>query len=414
MDSSLSGEDLQLQDAWALAGEWLWDGNSDICQQELCVVIQGDRIQGVCSCEEARRFGMAVKVHHGCCLLPGLIDAHVHMEFDETYPLHQQPELPREKLVATMEQRANRMVRSGITTARDLGGRNFVSLELRDAISARKIIGPRLLCAGQPITVPGGHCHQWGGVAATLTEARAVVERQVSENTDWIKVMATGGMRTPGTDITKAQFQHSDLEEIVKHSNACGRYVAAHAHGTAGVAAAVAAGCRTVEHCTWIGDGGLWGCLDEAVVQQMVTRGTFVSPTAHANWRYRPMGDRNYKRMCSALQQLRQAGVPLIASSDAGAIPRLSHNALAGGVEVLAAMADLTPIEALRSATSTCAEALGLGTVCGRIAAGLAADLLLVDGNPTTDLSALRRPRMIVACGRCIEPEAPPPPPRWN
>merc|ERR1712227_714683 len=132
--------------------------------------------------------------------------------------------------------------------------------------------------------------------------------------------MATGGMRTPGTDVQRAQFREVELKEIVAMASVYKLPVAAHAHGVDGVVAAVAAGCKTVEHCTWIGPGG-WGSVDDETVDQMAIRGVCVAPTAHANWSRRPMGDRNYKRMCAALQRLRVAGVPLLASSDAGAIP---------------------------------------------------------------------------------------------
>merc|ERR1712194_469388 len=123
----------------------------------------------------------------------------------------------------------------------------------------------------------------------------------------------------------------------------------------------------------------------------------------------RPMGDRNYHRMCAALRRLRRAGVPILASSDAGAIPGLPHDALARGVEVLATMADLNNIEALQSATSLCAKGLGISEECGRLAPGLSADLLLVFGDPTQDLTALRRPCFVVAAGRQVESVTPPP-----
>eukprot|EP00411_Alexandrium_monilatum_P099941 CAMPEP_0175784766 /NCGR_PEP_ID=MMETSP0097-20121207/78981_1 /TAXON_ID=311494 /ORGANISM="Alexandrium monilatum, Strain CCMP3105" /LENGTH=198 /DNA_ID=CAMNT_0017095655 /DNA_START=45 /DNA_END=638 /DNA_ORIENTATION=+ len=198
--------------------------------------------------------------------MPGLIDAHVHMEFSEDHPLHEQPLLSDEQLLRCMAERALRMLRSGITAARDLGGRNFAALRLRDEIEAGRLQGPRLVCAGQPLTTPGGHCHQWGGAASSVQEAKAVVQRQARNGVDWIKVMATGGMRTPGTDVRMAQFSVELLSEVVAEAKALGLPVAAHAHGSAGVAAAVAAGCRTVEHCTWIGEGGLWGSTDDAVV----------------------------------------------------------------------------------------------------------------------------------------------------
>ncbi|CAK9065843.1 unnamed protein product [Durusdinium trenchii] len=342
--------------------------------------------------------------------MPGLIDAHVHIEFSEHFPLHNQPFLTTSELMESMAERALRMVRCGITTARDLGGRNFAALSLRDEIRQKRRFGPRLLCAGQPLTTPKGHCHQWGGEAGSLEEAFAVVERQVLHGADWIKVMATGGMRTPGTNVEEAAFSSDFLSEVVQKASASKRPVAAHAHGAAGVIAAVQAGCRTVEHCTWIAKAGQWGCVDDTTIKEMARQGIAVAPTAHANWRRKPMGERNYERLCVALQQLRSTGVQLLASSDAGAIPGLSHDALAGGIQVLASMARMKPVDALRAATSASAECLGVGSECGRLAEGLSADLLLVAGDPTRDLTALERPLLVVAAGRRIEPLVPPPP----
>ncbi|CAK9065842.1 unnamed protein product [Durusdinium trenchii] len=332
--------------------------------------------------------------------MPGLIDAHVHIEFSEHFPLHNQPFLTTSELMESMAERALRMVRCGITTARDLGGRNFAALSLRDEIRQKRRFGPRLLCAGQPLTTPKGHCHQWGGEAGSLEEAFAVVERQVLHGADWIKVMATGGMRTPGTNVEEAAFSSDFLSEVVQKASASKRPVAAHAHGAAGVIAAVQAGCRTVEHCTWIAKAGQWGCVDDTTIKEMARQGIAVAPTAHANWRRKPMGERNYERLCVALQQLRSTGVQLLASSDAGAIPGLSHDALAGGIQVLASMARMKPVDALRAATSASAECLGVGSECGRLAEGLSADLLLVAGDPTRDLTALERPLLVVAAGR--------------
>jgi len=244
---------------------------------------------------------------------------------------------------------------------------------------------------------------------SNVEEAKAAVRRQHQHGTDWLKVMATGGMRTPGTNVEAAQFSKEGLQEIIAEAAACGLPVAAHAHGTAGVVAAVAAGCKTVEHCTWISNGQ-WGSVDDSTLLEMAQRGVCVAPTAHANWSRRPMGERNYQRMCAALQRLRHAGIPLLASSDAGAIRGLPHDALAGGIEVLATMANMSPVEALQTATSVCAKAIGLGEVCGRLAPGLSADLVLVSGDPTQDLRALRRPQVVVAAGRLAKPDVEPPP----
>lgn len=299
------------------------------------------------------------------------------------------------------------MVQHGITTARDLGGSaRFLALDLRDEIAAGRALGPRLLCAGQPLTSPAGHCHQWGGEVATSTEIRATVDRQAHRGTDWIKVMATGGLRTPGTRPDQAQFSEADLREVVAAAAAHGLPVAAHAHATVGITAAVAVGCRTVEHCSWIGPRGWCTGVDEATILEIARKGISVVPTANANWAAWPKDAKIFTDTRAALQRLRAAGVPLVASSDSGAIPGCSHDNLAGALVALARLTDMTYVEALRSATSVAADALGLGLVCGRLRPGLAADMVVAPspaGEPLSDLRRLRRPRVVVARGRRLD-----------
>ena len=141
----------------------------------------------------------------GLTAIPGLIDAHVHLELnpDDKDP----PAAKRDtaRLTQAMAERAEAMVHAGITTARDLGGGAWRELDLRDRIDAGELAGPRLICSGQPITSIGGHCHFWGGEAANLSEAKVVLARQVAKRVDLIKVMATGGRLTRGTDPQKPQ-----------------------------------------------------------------------------------------------------------------------------------------------------------------------------------------------------------------
>lgn len=407
-DTSVARPQLNLPDTmgmWGIAGDLLWDGINDEVREGLCVVVLRDRIASLCTLSEACRRGVPVQHFPACCIMPGMIDAHVHMEFSEHFPLHEQPKLTCHELRAAMEARALRMVQHGITAARDLGGTStFAAVDLRNDIMAGRVVGPRLVCAGQPITCPNGHCHQWGGVVNSMAEIRPMINKQVERGVDWIKVMATGGLRTPGTNPQKAQFSEDWLFEIVAASTSHGRPVAAHAHGTAGITAAVRAGCHTIEHCSWIGQFGWCSGVDDATIQEMSKKGVYVSPTAHAKWTRKPMGEAGYERMCTAFGRLRRQNVPLVASSDAGAIPGLPHEALAGGVNVLATMASMGAPEALRAATSCCANAIGIGDVCGQLSEGYAADLLLVSGNPCRDLKALRRPRMVVSRGNLVDP----------
>eukprot|EP00438_Fugacium_kawagutii_P012941 Skav231700 [mRNA] locus=scaffold1306:21039:37468:- [translate_table: standard] len=220
------------------------------------------------------------------------------MEFNEHFPLHQQPLLAEEELMETMADRALRMLRAGITTARDLGGRNFAALSLREKIRQKRVPGPRLLCAGQPLTAPKGHCHQWGGEARDIQghsgrsrrsrdiQAPGIGHEQVflsfceaGSVEEALKVVERQAGHRYGTHIEgsialetlkgRAQVQNgADWIKVVEKAAEHSRPVAAHAHGAKGVIAAVEAGCRTVEHCTWIAKAGDWGCVNQKTVEE--------------------------------------------------------------------------------------------------------------------------------------------------
>ena len=351
--------------------------------------------------------GDEVRDMSGLTLVPGLIDAHVHMTLDPAL------RTPDEHLAATDDQvrrgmiwRAEEMVRAGITTARDLGGGKWLEIDLRDRIKAGELTGPRLLCAGQPVTSVGGHCHFWGGEACDVDAARAVIERQAEHGVDLIKIMATGGMFTKGSSPRSAQFDEASTCAIVRHANGRGLEVAAHCHGTQGIAHAASAGVATIEHCSWLGDDGRRSGYDPDVAAEIARRGIWVSPTINAGWKRFIGGDGKFEKAVKEIfARMRAAGVRLVASTDAG-IPNVRHQDLAKALPVFARFAGLTAVETLRSATSDCADALGLGGVTGRIAENHAADMVFVEGDPLADIGALEAPAMVLARGKIVQGES--------
>ena len=302
-----------------------------------------------------------------------------------------------------MMERAAAMVRAGITTARDLGGGAWLELGIRDRIAAGEVVGPRLLCSGQPITCPGGHCHFWGGEAGSTIEALSVLARQVSQGVDLIKVMATGGRMTSGSDALAAQFDLTTLSEITATAGAHGLPVAAHCHGTEGIELAARAGVATIEHCSWAGPEGWASDFQEPVANVILERGVWVSPTVNRGWQ-RMLDSREGRvlgRVRAAYRAMLDLGIPFIASTDAG-IPGVFHHHLPLALKVFAEIAELSPEAALQTATASAARALGVHGLTGRLETGLAADILLVDGNPLEDLGALGRPVGVWANGRLV------------
>lgn len=369
----------------------LWDGLGDGYADADSIAVEGGRIVAV-------GHGLGGENCHGAAVIPGLIDAHVHMVLDPALrTLAEQLGEPAETIRTKMAARAEAMVKSGITTARDLGGGDHLELELRDDVDRGRLPGPRLLCAGQPVTSVGGHCHFWGGEAADLAAAEAVIERQWRRGADLIKVMATGGMQTPRSQPKDAQFDAETLAAIVALARARGLAVAAHCHGTPGIRNAALAGVATIEHCSWIGTDGKRGDYDPEVAADMAERGVWVSPTVNAGWAR--FGAAFATRVTANFRGMKRCGCRLIASTDAG-IPNVRHQDLALALPVFAALAELSPLEALRSATSDSARALGLGSETGTLRPGASADLLFVAGSPLKDLTTLAAPVMVVARGR--------------
>ena len=380
----------------------IWDGVADDYLGIGTVTVENGIIVAV----EENGSGADVRDMSGLTLVPGLIDAHVHMTLDPALRTpDEQLAVPDDEVRRAMVSRAEAMVRAGITTARDLGGGKWLEVDLRNRIDAGELTGPRLLCAGQPVTSVGGHCHFWGGESDDVNAARAVIDRQTEHGVDLIKIMATGGMLTKGSSPREAQFDAASTDAIVRYANGCGLEVAAHCHGTEGIAHAAKAGVATIEHCSWLGDDGRRTGYDPDVAAEIARQGIWVSPTISAGWQRFLGGDGKFEALVSGtFAHMRAAGVRLVASTDAG-IPNVRHEDLAKALPVFARFAGLTTVEVLRAATSDCADALGLGGVTGRIACNHAADMVLVEGDPLTDVGALESPALVSVRGREVRPE---------
>ena len=372
----------------------IWDGFSDGYSEHRSLTIEGDRIASI---QEKPTNGVDCS---GLTVIPGLMDAHVHMTLEPsiTTPMEQLNQ-SREKMQADMVPRARRMVQAGITTARDLGGGKWAELELRDRINRGEIPGPRLLCAGQPVTSTKGHCWFWGGEAASIDEANEVIERQARHGVDVIKIMATGGKLTANTNPGVPQFTQAELEAMITAASQNGLRTAAHCHGTQGIGNAAKAGITTIEHCSWMNEERQRTAFDEDISFCIGLNGVFVSPTIHDKWsQFRNQTDDFVPMIQEQFRTMKRHNVRLIASTDAG-IPHVHHHDLAKALIEFSFYADLTPAETLRAATSTCAEALGIEDLVGTIAPDMCADLAFVEGDPLADLSVLQSPVRVIAKG---------------
>jgi len=379
----------------------IWDGVSPTLADADAIEIRDGRIQRLASTAEASG---EVFDCSGLTLIPGMIDAHVHMCLDPEIkdPLAQD-QFTDDEIRSKISARAQEMLLAGITTARDLGGGKWLELDVRDRINQGDLVGTRLVCSGQPVTSVSGHCHFWGGEADNIQTAVEVIERQIAHKVDLIKIMATGGSLTPRSTPANAQFDAGEMATMVNLAKAKGYTVAAHCHGTNGIKNSAAAGVTTIEHCSWVGEQGWARDYDSDVVDTIVKNGVWISPTISVGWR-RFIGSKTFEGLITDnYQKMKAAGAKLIASTDAG-IPGVFHRDLPRAIPVFAHFAGLTPVEALRAATSDCAEAIGLKDEVGQIREGYSADIVGFEGNPLDDLGVLENPAFVMSRGKKVDP----------
>ncbi|MBZ6226776.1 amidohydrolase family protein [Streptomyces olivaceus] len=336
-------------------------------------------------------------------LLPGLIDSHVHLALDGAPgAMDRMRTASDSELYALMLRNAGELLSAGVTTARDLGAPGDLGVRVRDAVHAGLAPGPGLVVSGAPLTVPEGHCWFMGGAHAGEQALRQAVREQARAGVDLVKVMATGGALTRRSAPWQAQFTQEELTATVDEATRAGLAVAAHAHGTEGIAAALRAGVHTIEHCSFLDESGAI-TPDAGLVRRIAAQGVHVCPTISA--RFTARRDRLDPRRLPALSVLYQEGVSIVAGTDAGTDGASPH----AYVEGLIGMARLgmPPSEVLAAATSRAARALRVETLTGRIAPGLRADLVAVEGDPTQDVTALRALRLVVARGQEIRSPCP-------
>lgn len=395
----------------------LIDGTGAAPTDDPMLVIQDGSIEAVCCGELPAPLARGARLVElpGKTILPGLIDAHIHLTFEGAEPAGGCPAVGEDDCYLALRalNRAQALLRCGITTARDCGDRRGISFAVRRAIAEGLAAGPRLVCCGPAITTTGGHFWPCGVEADTADDLRRAVRAAVKQGADAIKVIATGGPATPRSNSRRAQFSAAELRAVVAEAHRLGRRVAAHCLGTEGIAAAVEAGVDTIEHCAWLGaEEGCPPDFQAGLAREMARKGIYWTHTVDAGWRAMwPTAEPSREALpeqASALAaamapfvQTRQAGARMVIASDAGA----RGTPFAGFVDALETAClgmGVPPLAAIESCTRVAAEALGLAREIGTLVPGRRADVLVVEGDPSADISVLRRVACVLRDGRVV------------
>lgn len=396
----------------AIVGAQVIDGTGADPVDRGVLVFEGDRIVAVAPAGRVDvPSGARIIDGEGLTVLPGLIDAHVHITMTggaDLLAMSTQRSLPQvafdtvSHLAATVE--------AGVTTIRTVGDIGHIDIAARNAINQGRLRGPRIVAAGKGLTSTGGHgtvVPPWiqmahGDISDVVDgpeQGRAAVRRQVEAGCDHIKVFQTGGVIDPGGRIEAEEFDEDELRTIVGTARLAGRPVACHAHNKNGILHAIAAGVRSIEH-------GMY--FDEECGNQAIEAGVFFVPTLIVmdqimregraaglpQFMLDNVGDRT-KQHHANVQLAYQMGVKIVTGTDAGSV--LTPHGAAGMEVAMLVRAGLRPLDAIRAATKSAAELLGLGSRLGTLAPGRLADVILVAGDPLARPEMLGQPECIAA-----------------
>jgi imidazolonepropionase-like amidohydrolase len=391
--TSLTAEEAVVKKTIVIQAKRMLDVESGKWIEDALIVVKGDKIESVGTAATIQPPENTEKIAlPNATILPGLIDAHVHLAWKG---------LGASGSPAGTEE-AKKTLMAGFTTVRNLGSTGKTDLPLQAAIDQGKIPGPRMIAAGTPLFEKNGVCDavfEAEGRVENQKDAIRLVRENIEQGAGVIKVCAGGKVIPDDSDKGATELKEDELRVIVAEAHRKGRKVAAHAQGSNAILNAVFAGVDSIEH------GAL---VDEKAARLMKERNVFLVPTIYRlDWVLEQMQGNNEKRKAAErFQEIRarvhenlrraiQIGVPIAFGTDATVIP---HGWNAREFKVLVELG-LTPLEAIRAATLNAARLLGWSDRVGSIQPGMFADLIAVEGDPLTDITVLQKVQFVMKGG---------------
>ena len=380
------------------------------------VVIVGERIEKVGPAKDIQVPAGATVIDLGpATLLPGLIDAHVHLTFDPQHTGYKSLGISVPRQTLTGAKNARLTLEAGFTAVRDVGAAGYSDVALRDAINAGEIPGPRAIVSGPALGSTGGHCdenllapefaHRDEGVADGVPAILAKTREVIKYGADVIKFCASGGVLSQGDLPGTEQYSPAEMYALVEEAHRQGRKVAAHAHGAQAIIDAVKAGVDSIEHGSLIDDEG---------IRTMNEHGTYLVADIYNDDFILGQGkqfgftDEMLEKERMVGQQSRegfrkaaQAGVKIAFGTDAGVYPH------GGNAKQFAFMVKygLSPMQAIQSATVNAADLLGWSDEVGSIEPGKFADLVAVEADPLKDITSLEHVKFVMKGGEVAKNE---------
>jgi imidazolonepropionase-like amidohydrolase len=384
----------------AIRAARLFDGTGDGMLLDPTVVLDGMTIVSVGSRASVPEGAIVVDLGD-TTLLPGLVDGHVHLGFDSSPdPVASLARRDDAEALGAMTAAARAAAHGGVTTVRDLGDRRYLALQVKWAAATDPTL-PDVVVAGPPITTPGGHCHFLGEQASGVDGVRRAVREHAERGVDVIKVMASGGNMTPGSQPDQPQYGVAELRAMVDEAHRHHLPVIAHAHATQSIVDGLAAGVDGFEHLTFMNAEGVDAIPDAvlaALVRQRVTVGLTLGLAPVPDGEHLPGMAARRPAILANHRHLLAAGVHAIPGTDAGIAPAKPPDAARWAVAHFQALG-MSAAQALHTCTAGAAMSLGLGHRKGQLRPGNDADILAVAGDPLIDPAVIHQIRAVYVRG---------------